>query len=297
MKILITGASGNLGAKLVVGIHSLGEECAVLLRPTSVVSNEVSELTNLATLRPSSQGEMARLIRTFDPDVIVHAACNYGSNGESYAEISSANIDLGLSIINSLNFQSHLKTFININTALPSELSDYARSKHYFSKLCQELASRSSGKFQFVNLITQTIYGGRLTQSGFIAYIIGECLSSKKDLKLTLGNQKRDFIHADDVVNAIKTIILNIDNKLEGEYDLGSGVSRSIREVVTLIHSLSKSKINLVFGALPYRVGEPMDLVADISKLNSLGWMPAASFEEDLQGIILRQIKDASTPP
>jgi nucleoside-diphosphate-sugar epimerase len=298
LKILITGASGNLGGRILPVIHDLGNKCGILLRPNSEIKGKNSTLKNLSILRSSSEVEISNFIRIFDPDVIIHAACNYGLSGEGIIEISRTNINLGLSIINSLNFQDSSKTFVNINTALPSEVSAYAKSKHQFSFLCQEFAERSSGKFKFINLITQTIYGGNPFHSGFISRIINECLNATGDLKLTPGHQKRDFIHVDDVAGAIKTIILNIkNNKLEDQYDLGSGESRSIREVVTLIHSLSNSKVNLLFGALPYRENEPMDLFADISKLGILGWVPTMNFEEEIHNMILFRGENAKTLP
>jgi CDP-paratose synthetase len=294
MKILVTGSTGYLGTRLVPLIHGLSSECAILLRPSSIIRSDFFVLRDLSVLKPSSNNEMSILIGAFDPDVVIHAACNSGLNGDSDFEINETNIDLGMNIIKSLNLQDSLKTFINIDTALPSEVSHYAKSKHQFSFLCKEFAEKSLGKFKFVNLITQIIYGGDSVRAGFISHVVSECIKDSGDLKLTAGYQKRDFIHINDVVNAIKIIILNIkNNNLESQYDLGSGVSRSIRDVVTLIHSLSMSKVNLVFGALPYRSSEPMDLVADISRLKSLGWTPTVKFEEAIQEIILKDDRNA----
>jgi nucleoside-diphosphate-sugar epimerase len=291
----VTGGSGNLGSRLVPAIHNLSNECAILLRPSSVVNDEIISLKNLFTYRPLSQAEIYNLIRLFDPDIVVHAACHYGLNGAQDSEISRTNIDLGLAIIEALNARGTVKTFININTALPSEVSIYAKSKHEFSFICQQIEKKYSGKFRFIDLTTQTIYGGS-TQAGFVSYIIRECLKDGGDLKLTSGHQKRDFIYIDDVVCAVNKIILNTqNNKLESQYDLGSGVSRSIRDVVTLIHRLSKSKVKLLFGALPNRAKEPMNLVADTAKLRTLGWAPSINFEEKIKEMLLREMDSART--
>ncbi len=293
MKILFTGASGRLGSRLVPAVHGLGIRCGLLLRPISRLSDEVLALNNLSILRASSEYEVINFVKSFDPDVIVHTACNYGLNGESYEEICSVNIDLGLTLIHSLSLIKAKKIFININTALPSNVSPYAKSKHYFSKICEEFSEKSSGNFQYIDLITHIIYGHSLTNEDFISKTINRCLDNVKDLKLTSGFQKRDFIHIDDVVKAIVLIISKIgDIEQSVRYELGSGIGRTIKEVVKLIHSLTNSQSNLCFGALAYRISEPVNLIADNAKLRQLGWLPTTNFEEKIKEMIHGRIEN-----
>lgn len=293
MKILITGASGSLGSRLVPAVHKLDVRCGVLLRPSSQLSNEILGLKNLSIFRASSKYEVINAVESFEPDLIVHTACNYGLNGESYKEICSVNIDLGLTLIQSLNLMNAKKVFININTALPSDVSHYAKSKHYFSKVCEEFSKKTLGNFQFIDLITHTIYGHSLANKDFISQIITQCLDDISDLKLTSGFQKRDFIYIDDVISSILLIISKISGIEQSvRYELGSGIGRTIKEVVMTIHSLSNSKSNLRFGALAYRTGEPMNLVADNVKLRLLGWTPTANFEQKIKEMIHDRIKN-----
>lgn len=295
MKILITGASGNLGSKLLPKMCELGSECAILLRTSSVLGYELAKLKNLTIYRFESEFEIKRYIQEFNPDLIIHTACNYGLNGEADTEVYRTNIDYGLNIIRSLDLKNFSKTFININTALPREISAYAKSKHLFSDICRDISKLHSGKFKFIDVITQSIYDESAPHSGFISYAIRECLTNSESFKLTAGQQKRDFIHVVDVVEAIKIIVLNLERIQNVEqFELGSGLSLPIKYIVKLIHKLTESKANLIFGALPYRNFEPMNLVADISKLEALGWTPSVKLEHKLEEILLKN-KNAKT--
>ena len=126
-----------------------------------------------------------------------------------------------------------------------------------------------------------------MKKSGFIANIINKCLYSNEDLLLTNGDQKRDFIHIEDAANAIITILDNLENSsLLNTYEIGSGLSLSIKDVVKLIHNLTNSRINLLFGAIPLRLNEPIDLVADNTNLKSLGWNSKKVFNDSIDEII-----------
>ena len=94
------------------------------------------------------------------------------------------------------------------------------------------------------------------------------------EIKLTKGEQKRDFIFIDDVISAYMLILQkhNDFEKLFVGFDVGSGNSISIRSFVEAVHQLTGSTTHLAFGAIPYRKGEMMNSVADTAGLNSLGW-------------------------
>ena len=79
-----------------------------------------------------------------------------------------------------------------------------------------------------------------------------------------LTRQRRDWIHVDDIVTAICTLI---PDKFRGVLDIGTGKNHSVLE---LAKKLGKSD-------LPIREdtpGEPDSLCADITILKSLGWSP-----------------------
>ena len=120
--------------------------------------------------------------------------------------------------------------------------------------------------------------------SKFITYIINQCLANVPEIKLTKGEQKRDFIFIDDVVRAY-LLLLKHGKKIKEQYldvEVGSGTATTIRDMVILIASLTKTKSRLAFGTLPYRENEIMESRANIEFIEKMGWKPEISLEEGI---------------
>ena len=101
---------------------------------------------------------------------------------------------------------------------------------------------------------------------------------------MTPGDQTRDFIYVDDVVDAILRIIENSHKFDVGYFDfeIGTGIATPLRDFIKTAHTLCGSKTELLFGALPYREGEIMHSVANLNNLFNLGWRPKYSYYEGL---------------
>jgi nucleoside-diphosphate-sugar epimerase len=128
------------------------------------------------------------------------------------------------------------------------------------------------------------MYGPSDDPSKFTTHVLNTCHRNEPTLKLTPGEQKRDFIYIDDVVSAYSTLIEQRTKlSIVVDIEVGSGIAPTIREFVLSIHKLTASKTELQFGALPYRPNEPMYLKADISQMKSLGWQPKFNLELGLR--------------
>jgi nucleoside-diphosphate-sugar epimerase len=103
-----------------------------------------------------------------------------------------------------------------------------------------------------------------------------------QDFEMTAGKQERDFIHVDDVVAGM--LATAVAPGIEGEsLDLGTGVACAIRRAVELVWSLAGARGRIVAGALPYRSGEVMRIVADAERTARLaGWRAQVPLEEGL---------------
>ena len=91
------------------------------------------------------------------------------------------------------------------------------------------------------------------------------CATNGLDMKMTLGEQVRDFLYVKD---AAKIILDSIKNQKEDQIlvrNIGSGVPLMIREFAEKIWFENKAKGKLLIGALPYREREVMRYVPDIN--------------------------------
>lgn len=107
-------------------------------------------------------------------------------------------------------------------------------------------------------------------------------------MQLTKGEQKRDFIYIDDVVNAYRLLIRQEYNSLKHfqEYGIGRGIPIAVRTFVELVHKITKPTTRLNFGALPYRENEIMVSYANTEMLDQLGWKADVSANDGIKAII-----------
>lgn len=155
----------------------------------------------------------------------------------------------------------------------------YALTKYLGEELVMSYASvfnMPNISFRFFN-----VYGPRLNNSSQYSSVFGIFLLQKSANKpLTIvgkGNQTRDFIHVDDLINAfIKTIKSKSANKV---YNLGSGKETSINKIAGLMGGKKTF--------IPKRRGEPNRSCANISKIKKdIKWKPKVTIEEGVRRLL-----------
>ena len=281
--IALTGATGYLGSHLLKAFCRAGHDVIVLKRSSSSISRIATELLFCRYY----DVDVVPVSEVFDQNsvtMIVHAACSYGRAGETAADIFNANTYFPLRLLSAAcNYQ--VPIFINVGTSLERDLNKYSISKSQFLDWGKHYSA--VGDIKFVNVRLEHFFGPDDDLSKFISYLVDAC--SKTDvINLTAGEQTRDFIFIDDVVRAFVKVIENIQFIDSGffQFDLGQGESILVREMVELIHALTKSQARLNFGAIPYRNREVMYSKADTSWLKSIGWSPLYSLARGLQATL-----------
>lgn len=285
MRILLTGITGYLGSHLANALLNAGYEVVGLKRQSSSLQRIESILPNVMLYDLDDTNLTIPLKQIGKIDGVIHTATCYGRKGEEDYEIFSANLIFPFNLLNAaINIDA--KFFINTDTALAKFLNPYALSKCQFAEWGRYFAQQR--KVRFLNLKLEHFYGPNDDKSKFTAHVINSCLENVPELKLTLGEQQRDFIYIDDVVSAYMLLLekkaLISDNFIE--YEVGSGSSITIRQFAETVHRLTASKTHLNLGALPYRTDEVMRSEASIDGLKALGWNCQYSFESGLKQVI-----------
>ena len=139
-------------------------------------------------------------------------------------------------------------------------------------------------KFPSITLRLFLAYGPGQNKERFIPQIILGCISNS-EFSVSKGDQIRDFCHIDDVVNAI---ILSLESTINnGEiYNIGSGNPIKIKNLVDkIVKKITFGKP--IFGALPYKEFEHMNLYADVKKAEiDLKWSSKISIDDGLEDTI-----------
>ena len=290
---MLTGASGFLGSALALHWLNVGHDVALLLRPASSVKRLRGLEASFNIGRCSSDAEVNAFVKKVQPEVVVHTACAYGRQGETNLQLFDANLRLGLVLLVALQQVAQPVSFINTGSALGPEVSPYALSKNQFSHWGSMLASQSSGQLRFINVQLQHMYGPGDDATKFTTHVLHACQRNDPQLKLTAGEQTRDFVYIDDVICAYDTLLMH-RNQLDTVYDIevGSGVAPTIRQFVETAHRLTGSCTELLFGALPYRPNEAMHCLANVARMTQLGWAPAFNLTTGLEKTIELEFKE-----
>ena len=127
-------------------------------------------------------------------------------------------------------------------------------------------------------------YGPGQDESRFLPQIIRSCLKDL-DFPVSAGSQVRDFCYVDDTVEAI-CLALESQSINGMVLNVASGQPSTIRELIEKVHSaIGQGRPR--YGRIPYRPGENLSLVADITKISDLlGWGPGTALDHGLQETI-----------
>lgn len=166
----------------------------------------------------------------------------------------------------------------------PEPLSPYALTKivgEQYCRLFYELYGLKTISLRYFN-----VFGPRQDPNSEYAAVIPRFLSRALSGKsLTIfgdGEQTRDFVFIDDVVNVN---VLAAESKVVGEFNIASGRKTSINELAETVVDLAGRKVKVLHDKP--RKGDIRHSVADISKAEKeLGFEPRCSLEKGLRETI-----------
>ncbi len=292
-KYLVTGASGFIGANLVRRLISLNQEVHILNRKDSNlwrIKGVISKL-NLHLLEIENQISVKKTIKKINPDYIYHLAAygGYPFQKDVYMMIK-ANIIYSSLLLEAAK-ETNLKAFIitgssseygyknrpmkEIDTLEPA--SFYATTKAATTQLA--LVYARSFNLPVIVVRPFSVYGAFEEPTRLVPTVIMKCLKNK-DVELTDGKEKRDFIYIEDFLDCFLKLTEN-SSKTSGQIvNIGSGKQFSTREIVMIIHRLTKSHSRLLWGKYPNRRWDTKFWLADINLAKKLvSWQP----KRDLQ--------------
>jgi GDP-L-fucose synthase len=162
----------------------------------------------------------------------------------------------------------------------------YAIAKIAGIKLCQAYA-RQYG-MNFICAMPTNIYGPGdnfdLEKSHVLAALIRKVHEAKlrNEHEVTIwgtGTPRREFLHADDLADALRFLLENYDSS--EIINVGCGEDLTIRELVEIVATVIGFKIDVVFDTTKPD-GTPRKLL-DTTRLQALGWKPRISLLDGIQ--------------
>ncbi len=289
--VLLTGATGFIGSQLVKKLVNRNYQVIILKRSfsdTKRIENCLSQITAYDIDRCNIEKPFHDFGKI---DAVVHTATAAGYHQESVIEIFEANTAFPLNLLKAAK-DFHVKTFINTDTYINKSniiyqgLGSYSLSKKHFQQWGEQISL--THQIEFVNIRLEYVFGGGDDRDRLIPYAIEQFLSNASELKLTSGEQQRDFIHVEDVVSAYYLLLEKESDpsRYYQEYEVGTGKAISLQKLIETLKELTQVQTELKFGALPQRPGEIMFSQADTKAIEEIGWYPSKSLMERLRQTI-----------
>jgi len=160
--------------------------------------------------------------------------------------------------------------------------SAYGEAKFLSSKHLIDISKKK--KFPSTILRLYQAYGPKQDLNRLIPIVIDNCLKNKK-FPCSMGVQLRDFLHVDDVVQAVFKSLIN-KNARGQIFNIGSGKPKQIKKIIQYVQKKTKGGLPL-FGKIKLRKEEMMKIYPSISKAKiKINWKPKVSFERGLNATI-----------
>src|SRR3989338_6009105 len=296
-KILVTGATGFVGANLVHRLVAKKADVYCMVRPKSDMWRLKGVLGRLAVHKADLADARAvkRVVRNVRPDVVYHAAAHGLFLKQEEAEQMAASNVLGtVNLLEALHHTGTVRRIVNIGS-----FAEYNPDELYISEnspLCPSNAygaSKASQSFfaqyyarcykmPIVIMRPTLIYGPyeearRLVPASILAQL------RVVTLKLSSPKPRKDFLFIEDALDAFELAVRR--DIAPGEiFNIGLGKEYSIQEVVSAIQHCTKVSVPLQWGLLEGRPWDsPQKHTYDISKAKRLlGWRPSHTLEDGL---------------
>jgi UDP-glucose 4-epimerase len=279
MRIFITGGAGFIGIHLCKKLLELNHSVTVYDNfSNSLQENFISIMKQKVTLIPGDILDHSKLITSMkNHDVVIHLAAQisvsesirnpkltFDVNVHGTQNVLNACLQNNITKIiatSTAAVYQNTSTKIILNEKSPVEpLSPYGESKLEMEKKIINFASTNKINAIILRLFNVYGIGQSLEYAGVITKFKEHIQNNSPLIIFGDGSAIRDFVHIDDVVNAI---ILSISHSKNSLCNIASGISTSISELAQIMIALSDKDIKISNESL--RSGEIMFSSSDIS--------------------------------
>lgn len=241
MRILITGATGFIGRRLIPLLHNNNEELLLISRKkinlivtTSNIHIIYDDLKNLDKFK--------KIIVNFNPDILIHLAWE-GIPDFSF-EMCRTNLINSLNLMNLVAYKTNCRKIIVSGSSLEygktngqchekdkiKITSDFTWAKQSLYNYCEYVCTQEK-----INLIWFRffyVYGQGQREASLIPSLI-KTFKKKLPLSIKTPFAANDFIHIDDISRGIKAAVEK--NIPSGIYNLGSGKATKIHQIAATV--------------------------------------------------------------
>lgn len=287
-EILVTGSSGFIGNYLVPQLlHQNYKVFGISKRKQKSFKNFISSSMDISNITNSKlQNNFSKIIHMAALSDVDYCNLNPSKcyeinvNGTQKILEIARKKDAEFIFLSSSHVYGNSKKIPLSETESSLPLSHYASSKKMGEILCETYSLTYGLNIRIARIFS--VYGPNSSKSNLVFNIINQVIHNSQ---ITLGNitPKRDFIFIDDVITGLLDIV-NSKKKGYNVYNLGTGKSTSIVDLINLVLNFSNKKMRVISKKDKIRKNDVLDVCANISKMNShFNWKPQVSLKKGLE--------------
>lgn len=290
MKILLTGATGFIGSSFARLALSRGHQVAGLIIPGEAIPKQLPAGPSLTWFRGTLGQAPWPDITAFAADACVHAA--WITTPGIYLESSEnerfrdASLEFLSNLVGSgtryilglgtcIEYQNSNQRLVE-DTALIAPTTTYARCKDELRQALEVAAKRRGFTFCWGRVFYP--YGPGEHPSRLCSGIIQK-LARGETITLKTPQSTKDYIFIDDLARAI---LVAAERRFSGAINFGTGVGTSVLAIAQHLGFLV-GRSDLIQAAAKPELDPFPFVVADASRVKSLGWSPAVTVEDGLR--------------
>lgn len=277
-KVLVTGGAGFIGSNLVRHLVTDGNSVTVLDNFMSGFRSNLTQFPSIRIIEGDVRDRAAVNSAMQGIDVVFHLAASVGNKRSIDFPITDAEINV-LGTINVLESAREMKVrkiITSSSAGIFGELKTLPINENHplepdspygCTKLCEEKLCLAYAKLYSLEAICLRYFNVYGPNQRFDAYgnaipiFVFRMLRNEPLIIYGDGEQTRDFVHVDDVVQA--NIKAAGTDGVIGAFNIASGSRVTINELVKIIVKNAKNKVKIEHG--PERPGDVRHSLADLS--------------------------------
>lgn len=283
-RVALTGASGMLGRAIIKELADRSDTSLLAIYRTDLPPS-AGNITN-CMVDLDQPDEISRALDEFNPTVLIHtAATGMQQPLPDETTLRKVNVELPARLAEAASALDRCR-FVHISSGLaykdqgrPLCEDDPLDTMHTYGASKAEAEGKLRAIAQDRHLHLTIIRPFSFTGEGdFGTRLFPSLLRSaleKKPFEMSAGDQVRDHASVNDIARGVIAAALGHSEHQSAIFNLGSGDTRTLRELVISVTQDLNIDVDVRFGARPYSPHEQMFMAADITSASrKLGWKP-----------------------
>lgn len=299
--ILVTGAGGFIGSHMVRRLLGEGADVTILVKPETDLwrLNDVRDRLKIVHASLLDPVELRTALQEIRPKGVYHFAASNISSGVTAADSEVLNVNLlgTKHLIDNLggigySFLVQTGSFTEYgpkNHAVAEDELCAPTELYSISKLGATLYGQAVARQQNKPIVTLRIftpYGPRMQAERLVSSVARKVLLGQ-EIEVANPEITRDFIFIDDIID-LCLCAAERAKEVKGEvFNCGNGIATTLKEIVSIIMSLTDSTSNIKWGMRPVLEYDATVWQADMDKVfRKLSWQPSVNLEQGLDATI-----------